>query len=701
MEKKNSKIIWIILSAILILIAVLSFTNCFSDSISVNYSELDHIESVLVEKDITGYKNQNNFTKEQLKTQAPIISSTISNDSYTAKIVSVVVDKYNVNFTISIKNADKLVAVRSFTTIFGRTADQIAKLEEAFGRADVGVSFSYTDPNAGSIWSSLLPLAGTIIVAVVFFILIMNSQGGAKGAMNFAKTNARLNHNIKVRFTDVAGAEEEKAELAEVVDFLKNPKKFSDLGARIPKGVLLVGPPGTGKTLFAKAVAGEAGVPFFSISGSDFVEMFVGVGASRVRDLFDVAKKSMPCIVFIDEIDAVGRQRGTGMGGGHDEREQTLNQLLVQMDGFETNDGIIVMAATNRADILDPALLRPGRFDRQIFVNTPDVRGREAILKVHARNKPLAPDINFKTVARMTSGFSGADLENLLNEAAILAARANRKFINNKDLYEGINKVLLGPQKKSRLVTETDKKITAYHESGHAILARLLPNCDPVHEVSIIPRGQAAGYTMTRPDTDDNHLTKAKLLDDIVMTLGGRVAEELVIKDISAGASGDIQAVSKRARLMVTEWGMSDKVGPISYGSNKEIFIGRDMAEHVTYSEETAGIIDEEVSLIINNALVKARELLAKNRKLLDNMANLLIERETIFTEEVDMIMQGKSIEEIIKFMDENERALSENPFERKSKSPVIVSEKTIEENKDLSNKETKNSTKIEEDKKD
>jgi len=397
----------------------------------------------------------------------------------------------------------------------------------------------------------------------------------------------------------------------------------------------------------------------------------------------------MPCIVFIDEIDAVGRQRGTGMGGGHDEREQTLNQLLVQMDGFETNDGIIVMAATNRADILDPALLRPGRFDRQIYVNTPDVRGREAILKVHARNKPLAPDVNFKTVARMTSGFSGADLENLLNEAAILAARANRKFINNRDLYEGINKVIMGPQKKSRLVTETDKRITAYHESGHAILARLLPHCDPVHEVSIIPRGQAAGYTMTRPDSDDNHLTKAKLLDDIVMTLGGRVAEELVIKDISAGASGDIQMVTKRARLMVTEWGMSDKVGPISYGSDKEVFIGRDMASHVSYSEETAAIIDEEIRTIVDGGLQKARELLKKNRVLLDNMARLLVERETIFSEEVDMLMQGKSVEEIMKFMDENERTLSENPFARKAASSVIVPEEKAKQEESENNTES------------
>nr|MBO4517471.1 ATP-dependent zinc metalloprotease FtsH [Clostridia bacterium] len=587
----------------------------------------------------------------------------INRDFNSITLAEVVIDGYDIDFSVVLKNGNNKVATLDFTTTFGRTNDEIKFYRESL--KSIGLSF--TDPNAGSIWSSLLPLFGSLLIAIIFFVLIMQTQGGTKGAMSFAKTNARINHNIKVRFSDVAGAEEEKAELAEVVDFLKNPAKFSTLGARIPKGVLLVGPPGTGKTLFAKAVAGEAGVPFFSISGSDFVEMFVGVGASRVRDLFDVAKKNMPCIVFIDEIDAVGRQRGTGMGGGHDEREQTLNQLLVQMDGFETNDGIIVMAATNRADILDPALMRPGRFDRQIFVNVPDVRGREAILKVHARNKPLSPDVNFKTVARMTSGFSGADLENLLNEAAILAARENRKFITNRDLYEGINKVLLGPQKKSRLITETDKRITAYHEAGHAILARLLPHCDPVHEVSIIPRGQAAGYTMTRPDNDDNHLTKAKLLDDIVMTLGGRVAEELIIKDISAGASGDIQAVSKRARYMVSEWGMSEKVGPISYASDKEIFIGRDMASHVSYSEATAAVIDEEVQTIIMTALEKARKLLKENKGLLDTMARVLVERETIFSEEVDMIMEGKSADEVIAFMDKNEHSLSQNPFARKA----------------------------------
>ena len=679
MENKNNKFIWIILAVIVVLIGALSLSTCLKTKTKVDYSEF--IQLVQFAED---NKNNGEISREQIESIASsngnsVIKTNLSNSSFKNFVLSeVVIKNYNIDFAIKVNGN----SVKTFTTNFSRSSDVIKVLEEKLLIG--GVTYSYTDPNAGSIWSTLMPIFGYVIVAVVFFIIMMQTQGGTKSAMNFAKTNARLNHNLKVRFSDVAGAEEEKAELAEVVDFLKNPKKFSELGARIPKGVLLVGPPGTGKTLFAKAVAGEAGVPFFSISGSDFVEMFVGVGASRVRDLFDAAKKNMPCIVFIAEIDAVGRQRGTGLGGGHDEREQTLNQLLVQMDGFETNDGIIVMAATNRADILDPALLRPGRFDRQIFVNTPDVRGREAILKVHARNKPLSPDVSFKTVARMTSGFSGADLENLLNEAAILAARANRKFITNKDLYEGVNKVLLGPQKKSRLVTETDKRITAYHEAGHAILARLLPHCDPVHEVSIIPRGQAAGYTMTRPDNDDNHLTKAKLLDDIVMTLGGRVAEELIIKDISAGASGDIAAVSKRARLMVTEWGMSEKVGPISYASDKEVFIGRDMASHVTYSEETAAIIDEEVREIVEESLSKARELLKAHKKLLDNMARLLIERETIFSEEVDMLMEGKTPDEIMVFMDENEQKLSENPFER-SVNHVIVKEES--EKKDSSAK--------------
>lgn len=549
-----------------------------------------------------------------------------------------------------------------------------------------GISVSYTDPNAGSFMSYLIPLIGVVLVCVVFWLIIRQTQGGGSKAMSFAKTKARVNSNIKVRFSDVAGAEEEKAELAEVVEFLKSPRKFSDLGARIPKGILLVGPPGTGKTLFAKAVAGEANVPFFSISGSDFVEMFVGVGASRVRDLFDAAKKSQPCIIFIDEIDAVGRQRGTGLGGGHDEREQTLNQLLVQMDGFETNEGIIVMAATNRADILDPALLRPGRFDRQIHVNLPDVRGREQILKVHARNKPLAPDVNFKILARMTSGFSGADLENLLNEAAILTARANKKMIGNHELFEGINKVLLGPQKKSRLVTESDKRITAYHESGHAIIAKLCKHCDPVQEVSIIARGMAAGYTMTRPDNDDNHMTKDKLTDLVCELLGGRVAEELVIKDVSTGASNDLQRVTEIARKMVTEWGMSERVGLVTYRSDNPIFLGRDMEAHNSYSEETAGIIDEEVHKIIETAHARAVKLLTENRKVLDNMARVLVERETIYTDEVDMLLEGKTVDEVYQYMDTKEKAMQENPFSRFVNTKTGEADKA--ENTDKTDKE-------------
>ena len=651
MKKNNSGMIIFIIFALAVIIAVVSV---FSSNKTVNmaYKKLKDIIYAGAEVDENGQQVTNDSErikkfKDNTNIQLNITSLTIN---------SVKVDGYNVIVSMTYKstaNGKETTNTVTYSSTYSRASGAVDKLEERLDA--IGVTYSYTDPNAGSFWSYLVPVicVGLAIVALIF--IMRASGGGTKGAMNFAKTNAKMNTNVKTRFSDVAGAEEEKEELKEIVDFLKSPKKFSELGARIPKGVLLVGPPGTGKTLFAKAVAGEAGVPFFSISGSDFVEMFVGVGASRVRDLFDVAKRSMPCIVFIDEIDAVGRQRGTGLGGGNDEKEQTLNQLLVEMDGFNANDGIIIMAATNRADILDPALMRPGRFDRQIYVNMPDVKGREAILKVHARNKPLAKDVNLKAVARMTAGFSGADLENLLNEAAIIATRENKKEIGNKDLFEGVNKVMMGPAKKSRLVTETDKRITAYHESGHAILAKLLPNCDPVHEVTIVPRGQAAGFTMTLPDNDDSHILKNKLLDDIVMSLGGRVAEEIIIKDISAGASGDIQAVTKRARLMVTEWGMSEKVGLINYGSDKEVFIGRDMASHVTYSEQTAAIIDSEIKRIVDEALAKARKLLNENKPLLDVMARVLIERETIYGEEVNLIMEGKSAEEVIAFMDENE----------------------------------------------
>lgn len=553
------------------------------------------------------------------------------------------------------------------------------------------ITLRYANAQSNSTLTSLIvPIAGVIVIGIIIFFIFRQSAGANKQAMNFGKLKARVNMNVKVRFDDVAGADEEKEELQEIVEFLKSPSKFTALGARVPKGVLLVGPPGTGKTLFAKAVAGEAGVPFFSISGSDFVEMFVGTGAARVRDLFDQAKRNMPCIVFIDEIDAVGRQRGAGLGGGHDEREQTLNQLLVQMDGFEKNEGIIVMAATNRADILDPALLRPGRFDRQIYVSLPDVKGREAIFKVHSRNKPLAPDVSFKILARMTSGFSGADIENLLNEAAILAARAGRKVIVMVDLLEGINKVIAGPQKKSRVVTETDKRITAYHESGHAIVAKLLPGCDEVQEVSIIPRGMAAGYTLTRPETDDSHVTRSKLHDTIAMMLGGRAAEEIVIHDISTGASNDIQRATQLARSMVTEWGMSEAIGNIYLGGDKEVFLGKDFGATHTYSEELGGVIDVEIRKIIDGAYDRALTILREHRTILDNMVKVLYAKQTIYTDEVNMLFDGKSAEEVIADIDD--RASKRDARYGAAKPdgamrPVnIIPEKTAEEKSDAEN---------------
>lgn len=575
-------------------------------------------------------------------------------------IDNVQIDRYYVNSYTLTGYKGKKVVVKSY---FNRNDNEWAILN---GLARCGVTESASNPSDGNIWTDLaFPILSLGISVFIIIMFVRQARGANSGALDFGKTKAQVITNVKVRFSDVAGAEEEKEELKEVVEFLKSPQKFVALGARTPKGVLLVGNPGTGKTLFAKAVAGEANVPFFSISGSDFVEMFVGVGASRVRDLFNTAKKNQPCIIFIDEIDAVGRQRGAGLGGGNDEREQTLNQLLVQMDGFESNEGIVVMAATNRADVLDPALLRPGRFDRTIYVNMPDVKGREAILKVHARNKPLAPDVNFKVLSRMTGGFSGADLANLLNEAAILAARENRKYITNQDLYEGINKVLLGPQKKSRVVTEVDKRTTAYHESGHAILASLLPGCDPVHEVSIIPRGMAGGYTMTRPDNDNQYLVKTKLLDDLVMTMGGRAAEEIVINEVTSGPSADISSVTKRAKRMVTEWGMSEKLGPVCYGSDTEIFLGRDYQTKADFSEETARTIDEEVRRIVSESYRKAVEILKANRSLLDTMARVLLEKDTIYSDEVELIMQGKTAQEVIAYMEESDAKSNGNPFVR------------------------------------
>ena len=505
---------------------------------------------------------------------------------------------------------------------------------------DNGVEITAAPPEQPAWWMSLLGSAIPIIILVVLFFFIMQqTQGGGGRVMNFGKSRAKLmgEGNVKVSFKDVAGAEEAKQELEEVVEFLKDPGKFTTIGAKIPKGVLLAGPPGTGKTLLAKAVAGEAGVPFFTISGSDFVEMFVGVGASRVRDLFTQAKKNAPCIIFIDEIDAVGRQRGAGLGGGHDEREQTLNQLLVEMDGFGANEGIITIAATNRPDILDPALLRPGRFDRQVIVGRPDLRGREAILKVQARNKPLADDVDLKTIAKKTPGFTGADLNNLLNEAALLAARLNKKVITMAEVEEASEKVSMGPERRSHIVSEKDRKLTAYHESGHAIVAHLLPHADPVHKVTIIPRGAAGGYTMMLPTEEQNYKTKSQLLADIRVALGGRIAEALILDEISTGASGDLQSVTNTARAMVTRWGMSDELGPIVFGEQQEqVFLGKNLGHERNYSEEIAAKIDSEIHRIVEEAYKDVTKLLSENEKFLHDMANALLEEETIDSKAVD-----------------------------------------------------------------
>ena len=512
---------------------------------------------------------------------------------------------------------------------------------------DNNIDYSMEEvPQENTLLTVVMPFMLSIVVVVV--IVTMMNRGAAGGGsnarmMNFGRSRAKLSRDSKVNFTNVAGLEEEKEELEEVVDFLKNPQKYTSVGARIPKGMLLVGPPGTGKTLLAKAVAGEAGVPFFSSSGSDFVEMFVGVGASRVRDLFEEAKKNAPCIIFIDEIDAVARRRGTGMGGGHDEREQTLNQLLVEMDGFGVNEGIIVMAATNRVDILDPAILRPGRFDRKVAVGRPDVKGREEILKVHSKEKPLSEDVDLHRVAQTTAGFTGADLENLMNEAAIISARDNRRFIRQADIDKAFVKVGIGAEKKSRVISEKDKKITAYHEAGHAILFHVLPDVGPVHTVSIIPTGVgAAGYTMPLPEKDEMFNTKGKMLQNIMVDLGGRIAEEIIFKDVTTGASQDIKQASKLARAMVTQYGMSDRVGMIQYGSDEdEVFIGRDLAHTKSYGNEIADVIDEEVKRIVDECYSKAKKIILEHEDVLHSCAALLIEKEKIGQEEFEGLFKN------------------------------------------------------------
>ena len=495
------------------------------------------------------------------------------------------------------------------------------------------LTYKVSPPQEAPWWFALISPLGLIIIAVLFWVFFLRQANGGGGAMSFGKSKAKMTDPSKttVTFMDVAGADEEKEELKEVVDFLKNPQKYHAIGARIPKGLLLVGPPGTGKTLLAKACAGEAGVPFFSISGSDFVEMFVGVGASRVRDLFENAKKAAPCIIFIDEIDAVGRHRGAGLGGGHDEREQTLNQLLVEMDGFTENQNIIIIAATNRPDILDPALLRPGRFDRQLVVNYPDVKGREEILRVHARKKPLAPDVDLSVIAKTTAGFTGADLENLLNESALLAARQQKTQINMQDVSEAMIKVIAGPEKKSKKASEKEKKLTAYHEAGHAIVTKLLPNQDPVHQISIIPRGRAGGYTLSLPSEDKMYASKVGMMEEIVVLLGGRVAEKLVLDDISTGASNDIQRATKIAREMITKYGMSEKLGPICFGSEQdEVFIGKDFGQTRNYSEQVAALIDEEIKAVIDSCYNRCQTLLSDNMELLHALSDLLLEKEKV-----------------------------------------------------------------------
>lgn len=535
-----------------------------------------------------------------------------------------------------------------FTTYAGYLAKTDGLTKEILEQTQQGVLKSKVKEPTQTHWIlDLLPMVMLILIIVAFwFIFVQQAQGGGSKVMGFGKSRAKLHkedENIKITFNDVAGLQEEKEELKEIVDFLRSPQKYWNLGARIPKGILMVGPPGTGKTYLSKAVAGEAGVPFYSISGSDFVEMFVGVGASRVRDLFEQAKKTAPCIIFIDEIDAVGRKRGAGLGGGHDEREQTLNQLLVEMDGFRVNESIIVMAATNRPDILDPALLRPGRFDRQVMVGSPDVKGREEILKVHSRKKPLAEDVDLKVIARGTAGFTAADIENLMNEAALLTARNNGTKIKMQTIEEAIVKTIVGLAKKSRIITEDEKKLTAYHEAGHAILATVQKFCDPVHQVTIIPRGMAGGFTMSRPQEDRYYTTKQELKEKMVELLGGRVAEELILDDVSTGASNDLERVAKIARAMVTTYAMTDKLGAMAYGdSSDEVFLGKDFTTKPNYSEEVASQIDHEIKIIVDEAYATARKLLQENIDRLHNVAQALMVYETLDSEQFKKAFNGE-----------------------------------------------------------
>ena len=550
--------------------------------------------------------------------------------------------------TATLKNGDIITA-------YAPSIVEISILDEKYiiPQIEAGTLEQTSEPPVKESWIlSMLPTIVMILLFVVFwFVFMQQGQGGGSKVMSFGRSRAKLHKEEdlkKVTFADVAGLDEEKEELQEVVDFLKHPKKYIELGARIPKGILLVGPPGTGKTYISKATAGEAGVPFYSISGSDFVEMFVGVGASRVRDLFEQAKKNSPCIIFIDEIDAVGRKRGAGLGGGHDEREQTLNQLLVEMDGFGVNEGIIILAATNRPDILDSALLRPGRFDRQVVIGIPDIKGREEIFKVHAKNKPLDVGVDAKVLARRTPGFTPADIENLLNEAALLTARRNGNKIQMNDIEEAVTKVIAGPEKKSRVISDSERKLTAYHEAGHAVVARLLPKSDPVHQVTIIPRGMAGGFTMTLPKEDRNYNTKSHMEEQLVHLLGGRVAEKLVLHDISTGASNDIERATEIAKAMVTKFGMSEKIGPVNYSSSDEVFLGKDFSTRKNFSEEIASEIDGEIRRLIEEAFAHAEQLLTENIDKLHLVAETLLEVETLDADQFEQLFTGKKTEQEI-----------------------------------------------------
>ena len=646
----NPLILALALAAVLMIWSVLGTSDSSTSGSTMSYSTVVH------------YFEHNQVTDFTLDRNTSIITLTLKEgdlalpDTSAASAAQATGGLLSGMFSTSssasvgaVKNDDGTVTVRyklPYAYVFIENVDQyIASYDAA--NPDAPMTYDYTTLKESIPWMEILFYLGMLGCTGFLLFSMMRGGAGGGGIMNVGKAKVKDEHENKktATFADVAGEDEEKEELKEVVEFLKSPDKFNSLGARIPHGVLLVGPPGTGKTLLARACAGEAGVPFYSISGSDFVEMYVGVGASRVRDLFDKAKKTMPCIIFIDEIDAVGRQRGAGLGGGHDEREQTLNQLLVEMDGFEANDGVIVMAATNRADILDKALLRPGRFDRQVYVGLPDVKGREEILKVHTKNKPLAPDVSLKVIAQRTAGFAGADLENLVNEAALLAARRSRKAITMEDIEEASMKVMAGPEKKSRVVTPEEKKLTAYHEAGHAVAGFYCKHHPRVHEITIIPRGQAGGYTMYLPEKDRSYVTKGEMFEDIVSSLGGRVAEQLILEDISTGASNDLQQATNIARQMITKYGFSERLGPVVYGGDPgETFLGRDFGQGKGYSEAIASEIDNEIRDIVDEAYETARRILTEHMAELHKVSAVLMEREKISGEEFKTLMEGGTL---------------------------------------------------------